>query len=251
MRYMLLMVILVSSLLVSGIVLADSRVDEHTVLLLTFDEEPGDIAKDSSGKGNHGEISGSKWVEGVSGTGLEFEKATDGVVMPASDTLDITEQLTLEIWMKPLSLAARGDPISKHQQAGYALILDGGFAKPCHHIEGAYAWGDSKTPLEEGKWYYIATTYDGKSIKTYINGELDGEVATKGKITSSEGGLALGGIPRDVSQFPFFGVVDEFRVSDIARTEEEIRQAMDVELAKSVEPSGKLVITWANVKTQF
>ena len=36
--------------------------DEHTVALFHFDEGSGDVAKDSSGNGHHGKITGAKWV---------------------------------------------------------------------------------------------------------------------------------------------------------------------------------------------
>ena len=251
MKFTLVLAVFVLSLPICSMAISDSRVDEHTMVLLTCDEGVGDVAEDLSGRGNHGEITGAKWVEGVSGTALEFENPADGVLMPASDDLDLTEELTIEAWINPASLAARGDPISKHQQAGYGVLLIDAKATPTHHIAGGWVFGASDTVLEEGQWYYVATTYDGDSIKTYINGELDGETNAPGEISHSEAGLGLGGVPRDPSMFPFFGVIDEFRVSNIVRTEEEIRAAMDSETAKSVDPSGKLTITWASIKTQF
>jgi hypothetical protein len=46
------------------------------------------------------------------------------------------------------------------------------------------------------------------------------------------------------------GIIDEIRISNVARTEAEIQEAMDVGLAQilSVEPGGKLATRWAYLK---
>jgi hypothetical protein len=223
------------------------------MLLLSFDEGIGDTAKDLSGNENHGELKGAEWVEGKFGSAVEMKDDGDRVVMPLSPTLDLTDQLTVEAWVKTSTVDIRTDIVSKHESGGYALIIDaGGIFRASFHIAGSYTPARSASRLEADKWYYLAAAYDGKSLKVYIDGELEGETPAQGEVTSTNVSLAIGGNSGpggEVTSYFYRGVVDELRVSDIARTPDEIKLAM--ESSSPVHPSGSLTTTWANVKTQF
>jgi len=67
-----------------------------------FSEGIGTTAYDSSGLDNHGIIFGSNWVAGVNTTALSFDGIDDYLRVYDSNSLDITLQLTLEAWIKPL-----------------------------------------------------------------------------------------------------------------------------------------------------
>jgi hypothetical protein len=253
MRYVLVLMVLVPGLLVYGTAFAGSKVDTHTMLLLSFDEGVGGTAKDLSGNENHGELKGAEWVEGKFGSAVEVKKDGDRIVMPLSPTLDLTDELTVEAWVKTSSVAVRTDIVSKHEGGGYALIIDeGGVFRASFHIAGSYTPARSASKLEADKWYYLAATYDGESLKVYIDGELEGETPAQGEVTSTDVPLVVGGNSGpggEVSSYFYRGVVDELRVSDIARTPDEVVLAM--ELSSPVYPSGRLANTWADVKTQF
>jgi hypothetical protein len=92
---------------------------------------------------------------------------------------------------------------------------------------GVWKFGDngylqSATNSFDNNWHHIAATYNGSTMKIYIDGILNASVnktlsvATSGKdllIGSGYGGLAYG------SQVPRFeGKLDEIRLSNIART---------------------------------
>jgi len=257
MKSILILALLVSSFFISSMTASavDSRVDAHTMLLLTFDEGKGDTATDLSGNENHGKLKGAKWGVGKDGQGVVF-KAGDSIIMPLSKTLDLTEHLTIEAWVNPAQVATRSDPICKHEGGAYCLIIDaGGNVRASFHIAGAYVAAKSGITVQSGKWYYIAGTYDGKALKVYINGKLEKETAVKGAVTSTNPKntpLVLGGNPTAggiiTSNF-FSGIIDEFRVSDIARTPNEIKAAMDP--VKPVHPKGKLAATWGGIKSEY
>ncbi len=67
-----------------------------------FSEGANSTAYDSSGLGNHGTIFGADWTIGVNTTALSFDGIDDYVRVYDSNSLDITEQLTVEAWIKPL-----------------------------------------------------------------------------------------------------------------------------------------------------
>lgn len=252
MKYVLPSAILVLGFTLCQTAVADPRVDANTMLLLTFSEETGNTSKDLSGNGNDGELKGAVWAEGKFGKGVEFKKDGDCVAMPLSPTLDLAEELSVEAWVKPATVDVRMDIVSKHESGGYALIIDeGGVVRASFHIAGNYTPTRSANVLKADEWYYLAATFDGEALKVYIDGELEGETPIKGEVTSTDVPLAVGGNAGPggvVGSYFFKGVVDEFRVSNVARTPEEIKAAMETE--GPVEPSGKLSVTWSGVKIQ-
>jgi tetratricopeptide (TPR) repeat protein len=67
-----------------------------------FDEERGEVAKDSSGWQNHGEIKGADWVEELSGYVLSFDGEGDTVIFSDNETLNLDgKDFTIAMWVKP------------------------------------------------------------------------------------------------------------------------------------------------------
>ena len=72
------------------------------VLYFPFDEGSGKVAKDASGNKNDGELQGSvKWVDGKIGKAVDVpdSAATDLVMVKDSDSLDITDEITMSAWV--------------------------------------------------------------------------------------------------------------------------------------------------------
>ena len=64
-----------------------------------FDESSGITVLDSSGNRNDGKIYGASRVEGKSGKALRFDGVDDYVEVPSSDTLNLSDALTIEAWV--------------------------------------------------------------------------------------------------------------------------------------------------------
>jgi len=85
--------------------------------------------------------------------------------------------------------------------------------------------------LNTFKWYHIAGVYNGSEMKLYINGILDNSISQIGTITSySSYSTLLGGW--DGTRL-LDGNIDEVRIWNVARSEEEIRQNMYCEYSDS------------------
>ena len=120
---------------------------------------------------------------------------------------------------------------------------------------GALAWGAAavagKTDVLLKKWTHIAGTYDAKSgeAKIYIDGVLDGEGKIGGEIVPNNDVLWLG---RGAGPF-LEGRMDEVRISNTARTQQEIQELMNkgIEGVLAVKPQDKLTITWGKLKSDF
>jgi hypothetical protein len=66
----------------------------------TFSEGINSTAFDTSGLENHGTIFGADWTIGVNTTGLSFDGIDDYITVYDSSSLDITEDISIEAWIK-------------------------------------------------------------------------------------------------------------------------------------------------------
>lgn len=256
-------------------------VDEHTVLLLNFDGDSLVIdqgvlkkVKDLSGNGNDAFVNTQggepavnltkkpsgppKVVEGKFGNALYFD-GTNFLEVPSSKTIEITDQITLEAWVKPevLSMGEDNMTVLTKDCSYYMVLRENGHLATYFYGLNPPGYHLSKSTLKEGKWSHIAITADGSKVRLYINGKLDSEISSSGKISVSECGAPQSiGIGAEV-RIPergqpnhryFKGCIDEIRVSDTARSEEEIKESFMHGLQVGIEPSDKLPLTWGRLK---
>lgn len=234
-----------------------------------FEEGKGTVAKDSSESKNDGTLKGAvKWVKGKFGSGLEFSgKATDYVEIPNSESLGMTEQMTVVLWFKTEKAmkeaskwADRQVVIGKHYKEYeiglYPLgsihtytfrDLDPGYD------EGIYASMKGKVDddWKLGTWYHLAWTLNGKKEVAYVNGIKIGE------FNKSQANTKAGKNPLEIGRrigggLPFTGTVDEVAVFNVALNAGFIKRIVEEGLAvtTAVEPTGKLSTTWSTLKSQ-
>ena len=249
--------IAITFLALLGGMFADAAVDEHTVAVWLFEEGAGKVVKDASGNGHDGEFAGSpKWVKGKFGTGLEFPGDGGGyVVVDSTKKLEL-ETLSIEAWVKVEESTGKWQGIVCKQQAGctnrnYGIWVH--VDKSVLHSEiganGACGFSmDATTDITDNKWHHLAFTYDGKMGRGYVDGELEIE-APNGTTFQSADPITLG-VPNLNNANGLKGIIEEIRISNIARTQDEIQEAMDVGLAQilNVEPGGKLATRWGYLK---
>ena len=87
--------------------------------------------------------------------------------------------------------------------------------------------GRSANPV--GVWSYVALTYDGSTLRLFVDGRQTASRSTTGAIETTENPLWLGG-NRPYGEF-FDGLIDEARVYDRALTEAEVRADMEIPVA--------------------
>ena len=222
--------------------------DEHTVVLYTFETGTGKTVKDLSGNGNDGELMGPKWGEGNPSGGLVFggNAPRDFVEIPDSQSLDLVEGLTVEMWLYLEAWSTAGGT-GATKETTYKVGPRSDKKVLIRMTTDKHAWGAAvvagKTDMPLKKWTHIAGTYDGKSGegKIYINGVLDAEGKIGGNITPNDDVLWLG---RGAGPF-LQGRMDEVRISNIARSEQEIQELMNkgIEGVLAVKPLDKLATT--------
>ena len=240
-----------------GIGRVDAAVDENTVAVWLFEEGNGKTVKDASGNGHDGNFKGSpKWVKAKFGTGLEFPGDAGGyVVVDSTKKLEL-ETLTIELWVKVKESTGKWQGMVCKQQAGctnrnYGIWVH--VDKSVFHAQiganGACAFSiDGTSDITDNKWRHLAFTYDGKMGHVYVDGKLETKSPNAESFQSNDP-ITIG-VPNLDNANGLKGIIDEIRISNVARTEKEIQEAMDVGLAQilSVDPSGKLATRWGYMK---
>jgi len=201
---------------------------------LSFDESSGNIAHDTSGKGNDGTLNGNpQWVAGRIGGALEFDGNGDYVEI----TRIVQDDFTLAAWIKTdtpgLSLGNQG-----YQGSGLIWSDIGGVANDfilavlgtklsffCGNPDTSV---NSDTDIVTGQWVHVAATrsaQDGQ-IGIYINGQHEETLAhSNSSPLNALDTIAIGGNVLDSRYYT--GLIDDVRLYDHVLSMAEVLGAME------------------------
>lgn len=172
-----------------------------------------------------------------SGYTLDFDGIDDYVDCGNNSSVQITgTAITMEAWIKPtlvgtMSIIKKCDGIGVG--TGYELYCDADGFVYCRFNghNASRSWSTSSYPIT-GEWVHVAATYDGVNTDMYINGVLEGTTAYTEAIVNSTNILEIANDPSTAVSF-FQGSIDEVRLWNITRTQEQIRENMCKKLAGS------------------
>ena len=212
-----------------------ASLNDHLVLHLPFDEGTGAVTEDRSQTGLQATLEGDyQWTTGRFGQAVEF---TDGrAVVSESDPLNLP-QITVMAWINPKSIVATDasnhweNLNSIYGKAGntgddsVVLALTGGDGVLFYVDNGANEMlFVLDAGVQTGQWQHIAGTFDGTTMRAFLNGEQIGERAVAGSIISNPIQPTIGG-RADVT-VSFDGAIDDVKVFDQPLIAEEIMKAM-------------------------
>ena len=192
-----------------------------------FDEGSGTVVSDVSGNGNNGTISGATWTSsGKYGSALTFNGTSARVTVNDAASLRLTGGMTLEAWVYPSSVSsAWRDVIYKGDDNYY---LEGTSRQFESSGDGGHIWRNplyGTGALTVNTWAHLAATYDGATMRLYVNGVQVASRAQTGAIATSTNPLQIGG-DSIYGQY-FAGRIDEVRVYNRALTVTEIQTDMN------------------------
>ena len=211
--------------------------------------------KDSSQFGNDGEAIGGKngvtFEDGVLGSGVRLD-GKSYIEIPDSDSLDLRDAFTFSFWVYKEDMRKKD-----YMEGGVPYLLkytdeDYSFAY------GAYEWwtlmpgvtytevnGDqgevnAGAEVDIQKWTLITATYDGKSLKIYLDKQLVKSELKSITLARSKQPLYIGfGHFMTVDNF-FKGVLDDMRIYNKALSYGEIEDLYD-EVVNKDNPGEKLI----------
>ncbi|MEV1329485.1 LamG domain-containing protein [Micromonospora costi] len=191
-------------------------------------DSPGQPVADASGNGNAGAYRGSV---GRSQPGAIADSADSAVRLddgyaeiPDSASLSITGAYTLESWVKDAAGGPQGI-IEKYDggdclpsRAGYALrLVNGNKLQALTVADQPQASTSSPRSVQQGRWHHVAAAYDGTTLRTYIDGQLQASTPVVKAPTDGAGSLKLGARGDDALD-RFVGSLDEVAIYDKALT---------------------------------
>ena len=196
----------------------------------------GRPSTDASGNGNNGTIANATWAaSGKYGKALQFNGTNALVTIPDSASLHLSSAMTLEAWVNPSTVNANWrDVIYKGNDNYYLEATSTNASRPDAGMiaGGSYADAFGTSALPANTWSYLTETYDGTTLRLYVNGTQVASTAHTGAIATSTNPLQIGGDSL-YGQY-FAGLIDEVRVYNTALTATQIQ----TDQATSVNPQG-------------
>jgi hypothetical protein len=161
-----------------------------------------------------------------SGYGLAFNGGTSAA---GSGTLTVANQtafqtltsLTVEAWVYMQEISTTLGRVVDYQRSA---PTNDGFFMWCNANHAGLSFGVIADNVSKSvntvdfslnTWHHIAGTWDGSTVRVFVDGVLSNSIAQTGSSTSNPAHGLLVGNSGGGRQFP--GIIDEVRVSDIAR----------------------------------
>ena len=245
-----------------------AELQDNLVLYFTFDDVKGKKILDASGNDLDAEIIANvDFIEGKYGNALHIAAAAEGdkcVHIPADELLKLEDKITMMAWIyhedwetASGSFLDKGSRIiaqERHRSYGMGIFDDfGPFEFEGADIGMVLGGGQeswtfiTNGPVANKSWHHIAGTYDGRTRRIY----LDGEIHSEGEenfafMGTNDLDLRIGCAAGDPPYIFRNGSIDEIGVWRRALSQAEIEEAMKGFL--SVSPKDKVATTWGDIK---
>lgn len=207
-----------------------TNLDNYTQGLWHLNEISGNLI-DSSSNGNNLNLTSGSPVYGQFGkfsTALRFTGTDAKYINDGQQTgLDITGDITIEAWVYKTQAAVSYEVIvGKWQEVdnhrSYALLVGPNnrarFWLSSNGRTDGVATIEANSVLPLNQWVHLAGVYNGSNLYIFQNGALTSSTPYNGGIVNKQAFLAIGNAESlGGSQSFFNGLIDEARVSNIAR----------------------------------
>jgi len=185
--------------------------------------------KDSTSNNNDGTDSGSPTL-GATGqidSAIDFDGSDDYVSVPHSGSLDITGDMTLELWLKYDTSSDWDYFVGKGSDGAadvnYCLQWD--WSGPAYRFDytdssGVWGGGPASSSLTVDTWYHMAVTYisSTRQYSFYLSGSADGGATGSVVMDTTSYGLGIASDGVGNTAYCFDGAIDEVRLSNTARS---------------------------------
>jgi PKD repeat protein len=211
----------------TAIPITTANVSNGPVAVYGFDEGTGTTALDTSGNGNTGTVNAAGWTKtGKYGGALSFNGTSSMVTVNDSASLDLSVGMTLEAWVNPTALNAQVwmnviiKPLAAPDSVDF--VLQGSSITtqlPSAAISTTLTNLSGTSLLPLNTWSHLAATYDGATMRLYVNGVQVASAPQTGPIAASSQPLTIGS--------NWSGLIDEVRIYNRALSASQILTDMN------------------------
>jgi len=156
-----------------------------------------------------------------------------------------SDAITIEVWLKASSFSAESGNVNsiirkniipgaenfllRFRNVNGTLLLDMGLGSEIGGLQVADEFG-------VGTWYHLAGTYDGSTITIFVNGLVIDSKNISGQLQIDQSDLYIGrGDPTFSAGEYFHGLLDEIRLWNVTRSQEQIQAAINTPLTGNQE----------------
>jgi prepilin-type N-terminal cleavage/methylation domain-containing protein len=201
-----------------------------------FDEGTGTAANDFSGYYNTCTlINGTAWTadtpqkaagQGAGKYALSFDGVNDYLDCGSGSSLNINNAITVSAWVNRGTLTAWDAVVMKTTSGawndGYGLSTFGASDGKAHFWVTMYSSNYATIDWPAG-WHHLAGTFNGSTVRIFLDGVEGTPDSYSGAITSSSGHLLIGAYTTGGGSY-FNGLIDEVRIYSAALTASEIQK---------------------------
>lgn len=166
----------------------------------TFDDCDGKTVRDASGRGHDGAIAWGTLRHEKKVQSLELDGLDARVTIPPRISDGLSNAVSAAIWVRADELRRStvlfGVP---HENDSWTTPMFGMYLDGSHVVFGLWPSPGrtklllrSSQPLTQGAWTHLAGTYEGTTVRLYMNGRLDAEAAYDGAIVHNGRPLLIG-----------------------------------------------------------
>jgi len=182
---------------------------------------------------------------GVSDSFIDLQSNTGSptryAVATASSGFSINSAITIQAWVYPTNnCVSAGFCHIVRKEDGYTIaIADGKFKYALNGASGGWSWSDTLITARLDQWQHVALVRENNAstVTFYFNGRsvysgTSGAVGSGG-LRNSNFNFTLGAMTSDINDinaspiYPFIGGIDEVKIWQVARTQEQINSDMN------------------------
>jgi len=172
---------------------------------------------------------------GIFADGLNFDGVNDyvNVGSSVSSSLTNTKNITVEAWVKPTTTTNIAEIVGNYNnpfnQMQFMIRRDYNYYTFWINNGANYAQVGAVGTVTLNTWTHLAGTWDGSTMKIYINGSLSGSIGQIGTLPTISNSICIGGAMTYSNCFN--GSIDEVRIWNRTLCITEIQNNMNGELA--------------------
>jgi hypothetical protein len=238
-----LTLICISFIIISSMFAGQShaKVDPETILgIWLLDEGNGDIAEDNSENGNDGTIiDAPAWIDGVSGSALDFRDSSSHVDCDNAEALNV-KVFSVSFWCNVTITPGWNHIISRgsHVAGGTPGSVNWGIMMVNEQETILFetfndtGWLGIRTGTTADEWHHVVATYDGDTMQLFYDGELADTRSGAGILLDQTRSFVIGARSNDGPASHFYsGSIDEVGYFNTILETEDIETIMNNGLA--------------------